>query len=316
MTMKKKRGSIPGGVPPRKRIAGRSFKLRVVLEGVKPQVWRQFVVPASITLDRLHDVLQAVMGWTDSHLHDFTIAGQEFTANPEEADDGIDETGVVLGALVRDVHSTFTYRYDVGDDWVHTITVESVKEASDSGNRAVLCLDGKGRCPPEDVGGPEGYAAYLRDIANPRHAKRRANLDSHGGSSDPEEFDVNAINLRLAERELNEWTHLERLAAESPFGADEEIFPGGFNYRDEANALIAMAVRNGPLEDLHAGRYSAFLADQTLSRLTDKEMKTLMLHASKKVTALLRMRDASPELYERYMKEYGKMYCRFWERDK
>src|SRR5438132_685524 len=42
----------------REFVEGHCFKLRVALEDVKPQVWRQFVVPGSITLDRLHDVLQ------------------------------------------------------------------------------------------------------------------------------------------------------------------------------------------------------------------------------------------------------------------
>ena len=31
------------------------------------------MVAASITLDRLHDAIQIIMGWPDSHLHEFTI---------------------------------------------------------------------------------------------------------------------------------------------------------------------------------------------------------------------------------------------------
>src|ERR1044072_2130071 len=46
-------------------------------------------------------------------------------------------------------------------------------------------------------------------------------------------------------------------------------FPGGFTLRDEANAIVACAFRNGPLEDLHAGKYSELLEDRTLSRITD-----------------------------------------------
>jgi Plasmid pRiA4b ORF-3-like protein len=39
-----------------------------VLDEVQPKVWRQMTVPASITLDHLHDCLQVVMGWTDYHV--------------------------------------------------------------------------------------------------------------------------------------------------------------------------------------------------------------------------------------------------------
>lgn len=51
----------------------RFYLLKIQLLDIEPSIWRRFVVPASITLDRLHDVIQVVMGWTDSHLHEFTI---------------------------------------------------------------------------------------------------------------------------------------------------------------------------------------------------------------------------------------------------
>ena len=240
------------------------------------------------------------MGWTDTHLHSFTIAGEEFSPSPEEPDDGHAESGVVLGALVTGPHSSFTYEYDFGDDWVHTIIVESVGRIGDHGRMQVVCLDGRGQCPPENVGGPDGFAAFRR---------------AQGGSFDAKDFSAEAVNAELVTRGLTEWTHLERLASEIPMNADDEIYAGGFNHRDEANALIAMAVRNGPIESLHAGRHSPLIEDSTLSRLTDDEIKSVMIHATKCLAGLLRLRDSSPELYQRYVREYGKMYCRFWERE-
>ena len=53
----------------------------------------------------------------------------------------------------------------------------------------------------------------------------------------------------------------------------ERHFPGGFTLRDEANAIVAWAIRNGPLEDLHAGKHSKLLEDDSLGRITDAEMK-------------------------------------------
>jgi hypothetical protein len=96
----------------------------------------------------------------------------------------------------------------------------------------------------------------------------------------------------------------------------DEAFPGGFDERDEANAVIAMCVRNGPLEDLHAGRYSLLLEDQSLSRLRDDEMKVLMIHATRVLAALLRVRAKDPVLYRRWMRSYGSAYCYNWERER
>jgi hypothetical protein len=183
----------------RQFLEGHCFKLRVALDDIKPQVWRQFVVPASITLDRLHDVLQVVMGWTDSHLHSFTIAGQEFTEDPEEPEQGIEETGIVLGALIRKPRTKFIYLYDFGDGWMHTITIQSVEPIPAGHAVNITCLAGQRRCPPEDVGGPWGYQEFLEAIADPKHPEHHSFLDWCGGSFDAKEFDVKAVNAELAE---------------------------------------------------------------------------------------------------------------------
>ena len=57
----------------------RFYMIKIQLLDIEPAIWRRFVVPASITLDRLHDVIQIVMGWTDSHLHEFTIGKKRYT---------------------------------------------------------------------------------------------------------------------------------------------------------------------------------------------------------------------------------------------
>jgi len=45
------------------------YQLKITLKDIEPVIWRRFTVPSHITLDRLHDVVQIVMGWQDSHLH-------------------------------------------------------------------------------------------------------------------------------------------------------------------------------------------------------------------------------------------------------
>ena len=52
--------------------------LRIELREVKPRIWRELLVPDTITLTRLHDVIQAAMGWTDTHLHEFEIGHRRY----------------------------------------------------------------------------------------------------------------------------------------------------------------------------------------------------------------------------------------------
>ena len=94
----------------------------------------------------------------------------------------------------------------------------------------------------------------------------------------------------------------------------EQAFPGGFSLRDEANALVAYVFRNGPLEDLHAGKESDLLRRRELSRITDREMKALMVDACRKLAQVLELRKKDPVNYERFAQAYGYLYCRDWER--
>jgi len=95
---------------------------------------------------------------------------------------------------------------------------------------------------------------------------------------------------------------------------EERAFPDGFTLRDEANAIVAKAFRNGPIEDLHAGKWSELLNDPSLSRITDEEMKTIMLHACRTMVELLEMKERDPEAYYQEIMTYNFRYCRRWER--
>ncbi len=88
-----------------------------------------------------------------------------------------------------------------------------------------------------------------------------------------------------------------------------------FSLRDEANALTAYAFRNGFLEDLHAGKPSPLLDEPGLSRITDEEMKKLMIEASAKVAEMLRLKREHPTQYEIFIRNYHRAYCRRWQRE-
>jgi hypothetical protein len=84
--------------------------------------------------------------------------------------------------------------------------------------------------------------------------------------------------------------------------------------REEANALTCCAFRNGYIEKLHAGKNSELLKNPELSRITDEEMKTLMIGASAKLAELLTMKENNPNEYWRQILYFHKNYCGRWEK--
>jgi hypothetical protein len=137
---------------------------------VEPPVARVIDVPASVSLPELHDLLQAAIGWADSHLHQFVTPeatyGMELPGLEVWPEDQRDETGAGLA----DLGTRFEYHYDFGDGWTHDV------EVLGSGGPAPGCIDGHGACPPEDCGGPGGYAELLdalADPADPEHERMR-----------------------------------------------------------------------------------------------------------------------------------------------
>lgn len=178
---------------------GRVCQVKVTLEGIDPPIWRRLVVPVWMTLDRLHAVLQASLGWTDSHLHVFEIDGERIGV-PYEPHDLV-EIYTRSGRLVRllDVVERdcrrFVYEYDFGDSWRHEIEIEDVREPGDEGG--VRCVDGARACPPEDCGGIGGYARLLEILFDPTHEEFDESREWVGPDFEPERFDLRAINARL-----------------------------------------------------------------------------------------------------------------------
>jgi hypothetical protein len=182
------------------------YQLKIVLEEVRPQIMRRVLVPADITLNVLHDVLQTAMGWTDSHLHSFSFGGREFTAHYEEGDleelNMEDERGVTLSGLITEPKAAFTYQYDFGDGWQHIVTLEKVLPAVPNTDYP-LCLAGKRACPPEDCGGAWGYSGLLKVLRDPTHPEYKDMRAWAGRKFDSELFDLEKVNKGL--RRLRTW---------------------------------------------------------------------------------------------------------------
>jgi Plasmid pRiA4b ORF-3-like protein len=180
-------------------------QLRVELVDVRPHIWRRVLVPQSVTLAKLHAILQRTMGWTDSHLHLFEIAGQRFgVPDPDwDLDDRvIDERRVRLQTLLEGGARTFVYRYDFGDDWEHAVSVEDIVAPDDPELPPVVCTAGENACPPEDVGGAPGYERFLEALADPAHEEHVQMRLWSGCPFDPAAFDRNATNRLLARVKL------------------------------------------------------------------------------------------------------------------
>ena len=182
----------------------KAVALRIELLDVAPLVWRRVLVPNNWTFATLHHYLQWVMGWTDSHAHEFEI-GATLVApdwwiseaeSEEEASRYRDERRISVAAVAAELgpRGEFEYRYDMGDGWVHRVVIEPVRSAPPSDATRPICLAGENACPPEDVGGPHAYAEFLKILSDRRHEQHEELTLWVGGVFDPKGFDLNRIN--------------------------------------------------------------------------------------------------------------------------
>lgn len=173
------------------------YELRIALKNVEPCVWRRFRVDPLVTLPLLHLIIQQVMGWKNRHLHFFEAHGARYSMkHPEEEEHGLDERRYRLRSPVKSPGEGFTYVYDFGDNWKHSVVLERTAERS----RSIVhpkCIAGENACPPEDVGGAFGYARLRLALANPDLGQRPELRERAGQGFDPGRFDVEYQNLGM-----------------------------------------------------------------------------------------------------------------------
>ena len=207
--------------PPRADVV--TYVLRVVLDDVEPPVWRQLEVVSDVRLDRLDHILQAAIGWTESHLHGFAVGDSwqdpfleryPTAFDLSEGDEGVPEADVRLDEVLADVGDRLLYTYDFGDGWDHAITLERVLSRADDAPVA-RCTGGGRACPPEDCGGSSGYEELLGLMAaaqagRPLSEEDQEQLEWYSADADPaamlaavQAFDVTeadaAVRLALAD---------------------------------------------------------------------------------------------------------------------
>jgi len=175
------------------------YQFRIELLNIEPHIWRRILVPANYTFWDLHVAIQDAMGWLDYHLHSFRVVGSEAVIGIpcEDGDDPFDtQPGWEL--FIRDFfkrHQPLAiYEYDFGDSWIHMVQLETF-QLIEEGMAYPRCLGGARRCPPEDCGGVDGYANFLRIISDPSDPEHDSMLEWVGGSFDPEDFDPAAVRF-------------------------------------------------------------------------------------------------------------------------
>jgi hypothetical protein len=178
------------------------YQIKVTLLDTDPPIWRRLLVPADLTLEQLHYVLQLAMGWEDCHMHEFRIGQQRFgTPDPMEKAFGGSRTASERTARLSNVLGRAgikaVYTYDFGDSRDHRIVVEK-RLAPELGRAYPACLAGERHAPPEDCGGIPGFYKLLEAIRDPEHEEHEELLDWVGGGFDPEAFSVEEVNRRFA----------------------------------------------------------------------------------------------------------------------
>lgn len=187
----------------------RGFRVRLDLVGAKPPVWRRLELPGDVTLPRVHDAIQAAMGWTNSHLHRFRTGRDHRSPyfvthfDIEEGEEGVPEDDVRLDQLVSIEGDGLWYEYDFGDGWDHALRAEAVL---DDPPATVRCIGGRMACPPEDCGGIGGYdelAGWVRSeydeallpgvFEDAAHAHGWLGPEWH-----PDHFDLDEANAALS----------------------------------------------------------------------------------------------------------------------
>ena len=180
----------------------RIARLKITLDHRKPVIFRRVAVLLTSTLHTLHETIQAVMLFENYHLFRFDVGsrGHETSygiPDPDGFMDVIDAKQATLGQLIESETKKFTYTYDFGDDWRHTVTVEAVTSA-DPALAYPRFIDGAHRAPPEDVGGEPGFEHFLTVMADPSHPEHADLKRWYGAHFDPTDISETKIAARLA----------------------------------------------------------------------------------------------------------------------
>lgn len=183
-------------------------QLKISLKNSTPPIWRRVLVKSSISFYELHYTIQIAMGWGNYHLYEFKIGDYRIGIKDEDFDDPESGSSKIIVAkeitldevISKGEFKNFSYEYDFGDGWIHSIVVEKTMPL-DQDRYYPVCIKGKLSCPPEDCGGLYGYYNFLEIISNKKHPEYKDMVEWMGGRFDPNEFEVDDVNVDLEDIE-------------------------------------------------------------------------------------------------------------------
>lgn len=176
------------------------LQLKIVLDDITPKIWRRFLVNDADSFQKLHETIQAVMGWSGCHLYRFYVGTEEIgVPNPDFSDfqKTTDAGKTLLKERLNREKQKIGYIYDFGDFWDHTITVEKIL-GEGSVTKTPVCLAGARACPPEDCGGIWGYLDLMKLQKNKRDPQYKELITGWLGEDyDFEHLDIGEANEAL-----------------------------------------------------------------------------------------------------------------------
>jgi hypothetical protein len=143
------------------------------------------------------------MGWSNSHLHCFTIGKRRsgdavnigMRVDGELYEDDLDEDDEILSKYTDSfLKKPVVYDYDFGDNWQHKLELKSV-HPKESGVVYPRCIKGQMACPPDDCGGIPGYYYFLEAYKDKNHEDHEQAFDVFADGFDPEYFDIKDIDF-------------------------------------------------------------------------------------------------------------------------
>lgn len=204
-----RKSQAPGDKEPAASAIGEIFQFKITLIDSKPAIWRRIQV-RDCTFTQLHHHIQAAMGWTNSHLHQFHLGGV-LIGNPRHLElhpgefRGLDSSKVTLRQLLAGGKGNWKlrYEYDFGDGWEHQVTLEKRLDP-EPGVKYPRCVGGENACPPENCGGVWGFYEMLEAIKDPANERHEELLEWLGGDFDPSEFDPVEATKAMAKKRQNQ----------------------------------------------------------------------------------------------------------------
>lgn len=185
------------GPPTVKRTGpGEVYQLYVAIKAARPIIWRRLLVPGATTLDRLHEIVQRVMGWGKNGPHHFTACGVRFDATGGPDPGVLDERQFRLDEVAPYAFDTLGYVCGAGISWGFVINVEKIA-APEATVKLPACIKGRLASPPEDEGGLRGYAKRLAAFEDRKDTDHEAVKAQLPPNFDPKRFDVGEADARL-----------------------------------------------------------------------------------------------------------------------